>query len=100
MVYRIDLRDGVLEIGFGPPARNNVIVKSVKARLDEMNQSGELRGGAIIKINGPSSLPVIAAIVYAVANRYEAVAVFDPKVGQYVVAISHGTTHQVGDLID
>jgi hypothetical protein len=28
------------------------------------------------------------------------VAVFDPKLGKYVVAVSHGTDHNVGDLID
>lgn len=100
MIYRIDPRDDVLEIGFGSPARNSVIVKAVKARLDEMIQSGELQGGSIIKINGPSSLPVITTIAHAVANRYETVAVFDPKVGQYVVAISHGGAYNVGDLID
>jgi len=28
------------------------------------------------------------------------VAVFDPKLGKYVVAIAHGNTYQPGDLIE
>jgi len=54
----------------------------------------------MIKINGPASLPVAAVITHAVAHRYGVVAVFDPKLGRYVVAISHDETHRPGDLID
>ncbi len=98
--YNIQLSADVLKVGFGAPAQNNQIVKDAKARLDEMVSSGELAGGPVIKIYGPASVPVAVTIAHAVAHLYEAVAVFDPKLGKYVVSVSHGTAYQAGDLID
>jgi len=57
-------------------------------------------GGKLIKINGPASLPVAMAIAHAIAHLYEVVGVFDPKLGKYVVAVSHGNEYRPGDLID
>lgn len=98
--YNIALNEGTLKIGFGSPAQNDQIVKDAIARLDEMVKGGELTGGKLIKINGPASLPVTVAIAHAVAHLYEVIAVFDPKLAKYVVAVSHGETHKAGDLID
>jgi CRISPR-associated protein Csx3 len=98
--YKISLEDGVLRVGFGDPAQNDLIVRDATARLDEMVKNGTLTGGSVIRINGPASLPVAVAITHAIAHLYEVVAVFDPKLGKYVVAVSHGTDHNVGDLID
>ena len=98
--YKIALDNGILKVGFGDPAQNNQIVKDAKARLDEMVANKELTGGSVLRINGPASLPVAVAITHAVAHLYEVVAVFDPKLGKYVVSVSHGEKHHVGDLID
>jgi CRISPR-associated protein Csx3 len=98
-VYRIGLNENVLEIGFADPAQNDEIVQAAKRQLDEMVESGELDGGELIKLNGPASLPVGVTIAHAVSHLYEAVAVFDPKLGQYVVAVSHGEKYAVGDMI-
>lgn len=98
--YKISLEDGVLRVGFGEPAQNDQIVRDATARLDEMAKDGTMTGGSVIRINGPASLPVAVAITHAIAHLYEVVAVFDPKLGKYVVAVSHGTDHNVGDLID
>jgi CRISPR-associated protein Csx3 len=99
--YKIGLdANGVLKVGFGDPAQNDQIVRDAVARLDEMVSDGTLAGGSIIKINGPASLPVAIAIAHAVAHRYETVAVLDPKLGKYVVAIAHGSDVRPGDLID
>lgn len=98
--YNIAIENGILKVGFGSPAQNDQIVKDAKARLDEMVASGELAGGPVIKINGPASLPVAMALTHGLAHLYEVVAGFDPKLGKYVVATSHGSAHQVGDLID
>ena len=95
--YNISLEENnVLKVGFGEPAQNNVIVQDVVRRLEEM----KLVGGKLIKINGPASLPVAVTIAHAVGHLYETIAVFDPKLGKYVVAVTHGDTHKVGDLID
>ncbi len=99
--YKINLEDGnILRVGFADPAQNDQIVKDAVARLDEMVSNGTLAGGSIIKINGPASLPVAVAIAHAVAHLYEVVGVFDPKMDQYVVAVSHGPAYKPGDLID
>lgn len=95
-----DLGTGVLKVGFGEAAQNDQIVRDAAARLDEMIKSGELAGGPIVKINGPASLPVAIAIAHAVGHLFEVVACFDPKLGKYVVAMSHGPAHNLGDLID
>jgi len=95
-----DPQTGVLRVGFGEPAQNDEIVRDAVARLAEMTAAGELAGGKIIKVNGPASLPVAMAIAHAIAHLYEVVGVFDPKLGKYVVAVSHGNEYQPGDLID
>ena len=98
--YNITLADGVLKVGFGSPAQNDQIVRDAVARLDEMTKAGELAGGKLIKINGPASLPVACVLAHAVGHLYAAVGVFDPKLGKYVVAVSHDPDLTVGDLID
>ena len=98
--YKIALESEVLKVGFGDPAQNDQIVRDAVARLDEMVNNGTLAGGSVIKIYGPASLPVAIAIAHAVAHRYETVAVFDPKLGKYVVAVTHGSNVRPGDLIE
>ena len=99
--YKISLdAEGVLRVGFGDPAQNDQIVRDAVARLDEMVKSGELAGGPVIRINGPASLPVAIAIAHAIGHLYEVVGGFDPKLGKYVVAVSHGAAHKPGDLVD
>lgn len=99
--YKISLEDGnVLRVGFAEPAQNDAIVRDAVARLAEMTESEELSGGPMIKINGPASLPVAIAISHAVAHLYEVVGVFDPKLGKYVVSVSHGDRYQPGELMD
>ena len=90
----------VLKVWFGEPSQNDEIVRATVDRLDEMTESGELSGGKLIKINGPASLPVAVAIAHGVNHIYETVAVFDPKLAKYVVAVTHSTDYVVGDLID
>lgn len=98
--YNIALEGDVLKVGFADPAQNNQIVRDALARVAEMTEAGQLAGGPVIKINGPASLPVAIALGHAIAHRYQAVACFDPKLGKYVVAVSHGGTYAPGDLID
>jgi CRISPR-associated protein Csx3 len=98
--YNVSLSNGVLKVGFGVPAQNDQIVRDAETRLDEMIESGELSGGAVIRVNGPASLPVAMVICHKVAHLYGAVACFDPKLGRYVVAISHDPAFPIGDLID
>jgi len=59
-----------------------------------------LEGGKIVKLNGPASLPVAIAIGHEIGHIFGVIAVFDPKLGKYVVAVSHDPEFSVGDLID
>jgi CRISPR-associated protein Csx3 len=97
--YRVAREGDVLTVGFGTPAENTQIVQDAIGRLEEMVASGELAGGDLIKVNGPASLPVGMVICHALAHRFGAVAVLDPKLGGYVVAVSHDPARKVGDFI-
>jgi CRISPR-associated protein Csx3 len=98
--YNIELDGELLNIGFADPAQNDQIVRDAAARLDEMAESGELKGGQLLKINGPASLPVACVLAHKVAHLFGAVGVFDPKLGKYVISITHNPTYKLGDLID
>jgi len=98
--YKIEKTGDVLSVGFGQPAQNDQIVKDAEARLSEMVENGELGGGPLIKVNGPASLPVAMVLCHKLAHMYAAVACFDPKMMKYVVAVAHGGTYEVGDLLE
>ncbi len=98
--YNISLSGDTLKVGFGDPAQNDLICRDAAKKLGEMVKKGTLSGGFLIKINGPASLPVAVVIAHAVAHLYEVIAVFDPKLGKYVVSVSHGDQYRPGDLID
>lgn len=100
MTYLINVDGNILRVGFGTPAQNDQIVRDAAARLADLVDQGALSGGPLIKINGPASLPVAVVLAHALSHRYGAVAVFDPKLGKYVVSVSHHPSFGVGDLID
>jgi CRISPR-associated protein Csx3 len=90
--------DGVttVRIAFGEPATNDRIVRDAIESLAQLS----LDGGKGIKFNGAASLPVAMALAHAVAHRYGFVAIFDPKLGKYVVAISHDPALRAGELVE
>ncbi len=97
--YNITREGDVLRIGFGERANNDQIVKDAAQRLDEMRTDGELAGGGLVKINGPASLPVAMVLAHKLSHLFGAIACFDPKKNQYVVAISHDPEFAIGDWI-
>jgi CRISPR-associated protein Csx3 len=98
--YKIAFEGEVLKIGFAEAAQNDQIVKDAAARLDEMSKTGELAGGVLLKINGPVSVPVAFVLAHKVGHLYGAIAFFDPKLGKYVVCITHNPAYSLGDLVD
>ena len=99
--YQVQLegvRDGValVRISFGAPATNDRVVPDAVAAIGELG----LSGGKGIKFTGPASLPVAMALSHAVAHLYGYVACYDPKLGRYVVAISHDPGVRPGDLME
>jgi len=99
--YTIELDNDTLKVDFNRdiPAKGCQIVRDAERRLDEMLKSGEFKGGSLLKIFGPQSLPVCYAITHKVAHLYGAIAVSDPRIG-YVVVISTTPAYQVGDRIE
>jgi CRISPR-associated protein Csx3 len=97
--YNIDLQDGILSIKFAEPAQNDQIVKDAAARLQEMSETGELRG-QLLKINGLISVPVAFVLAHKLAHLYGAIGFFDPKLDKYVICITHNPAYKLGDLID
>jgi len=100
--YNIELKENgtLLKISWGEQATNDLIVQDADARLHELQKTGELKGGPLIRVNGPASLPVAMVISHHLLHLYETVAVFDPKLGKYVVVSAHGGPHTLGNLID
>lgn len=105
--YHIKLEDDVLRVGFNRnfPANGDQIVRDAAARLDEMIESGELKGGSLLKIDGPASVPVCYVIAHKVSHLYGAIAINDPKIGKkgyktYITVITHNPAYKIGELIE
>jgi CRISPR-associated protein Csx3 len=82
------------------PQSGDRIVKDAVTRLDELIQSGELAGGALLKINGPASVLVSYVMAHKLTHLYGAIAVSDPRLGAYVVVKSNNPDYPVGSRID
>ncbi|MFB8797126.1 MAG: CRISPR-associated protein Csx3 [Microcoleus sp.] len=50
--------------------------------------------------NHSPKLLLTCVLVYKVSHLYGAVGVFDPKLGKYVIAITHNPEYNLGDLVD
>ena len=85
-----------LKVGFAREANNATLVSDAKTQLDLLG----LKGGALVTIDGPCSLPVAYAIAHAVCHKFGAVSVWDPKLGKFVVAISHRPDLAIGTLME
>jgi CRISPR-associated protein Csx3 len=85
-----------LRVGFVGEAENDRRVVDAVAAIKEL----KLQGGSLVRFDGPCSLPVAMALAHEVAHLYGAVAVKDPKLGKFVVAISHRPDLAVGELLE
>lgn len=96
----LDLVATLFTVGFGDPAGNDVIVQDAVKALDTLPEvRGDNPGGLLALVNGPASLPVAAVISHSLDHRFGAVGFFDPKLGGYVVSITHSPAFQVGQVI-
>jgi CRISPR-associated protein Csx3 len=86
-------------------APGNQIAADAAARINELINSGQLKGGKILKINGKNTLLASYVIAHQLQHIYSAIAIFDPKIGdigveRYIVAIQHGSDNPVGTVIE
>lgn len=103
--YHINLEGDVLKVRFGAPANGDQIVRDAAARLDKLLEAGEIKGGRLLKIDGPASLPVCYLIAHKVSHLYSAIAIFDPKIGRkgyktFITAVSQTPAYKIGELIE
>lgn len=98
--YKIEFHGEILRVGFAEPAENDQIVRDAANRLDIMAHAGELPGGKLLRINGPISIPVAFVLAHKLAHIYGAIGFYDPKLGKYVISITHNPAYKLGDLID
>ncbi len=90
----------VMRLAFGKPASNDLIVPEAVDLLEKLAVGGQLDGGPVLRIDGPASMPVMAVIIHKVAHLYGAIAIRDPKLGRFVVSISHHPDYPLGALIE
>ncbi len=65
-IYHIAVeRDNLLRIGFGDtPAQNDVLVKEAAQIIGEMIEVGTIKGGELIKLKGPATLPIAFEVTF------------------------------------
>jgi CRISPR-associated protein Csx3 len=78
----------LMKIGFGDPAGNDAIVKEVSETAAQAAK--DIGGGKTLLVDGPASLPVAFTLCHAFVHLFGNLAVKDPKLGGFVVAVSHG----------
>jgi len=94
-ITRRDARGVVtVQMEFGRPAQNDEVVRDAVAAWRGLG----LSGGAGLRLTGRASLPVCFAIAHEVGHLFGWVAVFDPKLERYVVAITHDPAVSLGEL--
>ena len=77
----------------------NFLVKEVEEKINQLIANQKLKGGKLLKINGKSSVLASFVIAHKVCHLYANVAIFDPKIDGYVVALRHGGVYSVGDYL-
>ncbi|NJR55403.1 MAG: CRISPR-associated protein Csx3 [Acaryochloris sp. CRU_2_0] len=99
--FRLDLQESLLTVHYDPnlPAENDQIVKDVTQQLAQLSKQGLLIGGELLKITGKQTIPLSYVIAHHVGHLYGAIAVFDPKLQRYVVAITHSPNYLLGDCL-
>jgi len=99
--YRIEAtREGsrtTYTIGFGDePADNMDLAQLVAKATYEI--PAELHGSLAL-VTGKASLPISYALAHNLSHFHAAVAVYDPKLQGFIVAISHDPRYTLGLLI-
>ena len=96
--FPVDVSENMVrvDIGFDVPATNVECVKD--AHYNSETVKNQLHGKVVL-VNGPASLPVAMTLAHTFGHVCRAIACYDPKLGAYVVAISHDPNLELGQLI-
>lgn len=105
MLYNLEFiereAEDVLKIGFVPSVSisGDDLVKYIAEQLPQVAKEHTLYG-RILKINGSVSVPGAMVLAAYFKNRYKAIAMFDPKMSEYIVVISTSHDHKVGSILE
>lgn len=91
-VLNINCQLGVVE--------GNILIKEAAQKIDDLINSQIIKGGELLKINGKSSVAVSYMIAHKLGHLYGNIAVWDPKLCDYVITLRHGGKYAEGELIN
>lgn len=97
--FKIRLQDNILHVDFGQQADNDQIVRDIYRSTQVLIGQERLYGCPLLGINGPSSIVGAYALAEQVADLVDTLAIYDPKMGVYVVVKSSTTSYCVGDQL-
>lgn len=97
--FKIRLQDNILHIDFGQQADNDQIVRDIYRSTQALIEKEGLHGCPLLGINGPTSIVGAYALAEQVADLVDTLAIYDPKMGVYVVVKSSTTSYNVGDQL-
>jgi CRISPR-associated protein Csx3 len=86
----------LFKIGFGTPADNSAIVRDAETAVTSAIDG---KGGKLALVSGPASLPAAIVLGHKLVHMFGAVAIFDPKMDAFIVAVSHNPDFATGDTI-
>lgn len=95
-VFNMSFDNDTLTLGFGDPATGDAVVAGI---VDALKALPPNFGGKLLKVTGPTTVAGALAIGHFAAHKFGAVAMFDPKLQKFIVAISHDPDFAVGDLL-
>ena len=105
--YLMKFEQDTLHVRFNPDVSGtgDRIVRDALIQLQTLIDGEKLRGGSLLKINGPLSVLVSYVLAHELGHLYSAIAVFDPRLGgekknRYVVTISCSPQYVVGDILE
>ncbi|NJK28759.1 MAG: CRISPR-associated protein Csx3 [Acaryochloris sp. SU_5_25] len=98
--FTAQLQGDILYIGLGAAADNPQIVRDAHSTILTLIQNQILTGGALLAIHGESSIIAAYGIAAQLTQRYDTIAVYDPKLSTYIVVTTHTTSYRIGDRLD
>ena len=92
--------ESLLNVGFGDEvAESPEILKEANAIIEELIELKQIKGAELIKISGAMTTGVAAMLGKKLGAFFSAIAIFDPKLGQFYILHSTHPNYRVGDRL-
>lgn len=96
-LYTVELVEGILKVGFGDEASTNAFIVPEASTKAATFKDAVM--GKVLRIHGAASMPVAMALSHEFCHIVPALACFDPKLGGYVVCVTHSPDYKLGQII-